>query len=110
MMLDQDNARNETGLSGQRSFWWWRLIAVSIALQSGSLCLSEFRSEAREPLDFSGAGMEINFCPWCGTNLKRQYGQLCSGHDNQTPKGDFEERFPNETGMLFDCSCAVPVC
>jgi hypothetical protein len=33
------------------------------------LCLLEFRSEGKEPSDFSDGGMEIKFCPWCGTNL-----------------------------------------
>jgi hypothetical protein len=32
-------------------------------------CLLEFRSEGKEPSDFSDGGMEIKFCPWCGTNL-----------------------------------------
>ena len=29
----------------------------------------DFRSQGKEPLDFSDGGMEIKFCPWCGTNL-----------------------------------------
>ena len=33
------------------------------------LCLLEFRSEGKEPSDFSDGGMEIKFRPWCGTNL-----------------------------------------
>ena len=37
-----------------------------------------------------------------------QYGQWCSRHDKE--KDDFEERFPDETGVLFGGSCVVPVC
>ena len=31
-------------------------------------------------------------------------------HDKQRPKDDFEERFPDESAMLFGRSRAVPVC
>jgi hypothetical protein len=37
-------------------------------------CYLEFRSEGKKPLDFSDGGMQIKFCPWCGTDLNQQYG------------------------------------
>ena len=46
--------------------------------RSPFLNLLEFRSAGKEPLDFPDGGMKIKFCPWCGTNLSRQYGELQS--------------------------------
>jgi predicted transcriptional regulator len=50
-------------------------------------------------LGHSDGGLEINFCPWCGTNLTTQNGQLCYRHYKQRPEDDFEECFTDETGM-----------
>ena len=66
------------------------------------LFLLEFRSEPKESLDFSDGGIETTFFPWCGANLNKQ-------RDKQRPKDDFEEYFPDEAGMLFGSSCAMPV-
>jgi hypothetical protein len=37
-------------------------------------CYFEFRSQDKKPLDFSDGGVEIEFCPWCGSNLNERYG------------------------------------
>jgi len=51
-------------------------VTVIVKSRRPFLCLLEFRSGEKEPSDFSDGGMEIKFCPWCGTNLNEQYGQL----------------------------------
>lgn len=55
------------GLDGFRVMMMWRS-------RRPFLCILEYRSPGKEPLDHSDAGTKIQFCPWCGANLNEQYG------------------------------------
>jgi hypothetical protein len=54
------------GKTGFRMMMVWRKNSFS--------CYFEYRSQNKKPLDFSDGGVEIEFCPWCGTNLNERYG------------------------------------